>query len=1049
MQGDAELLIETAFRSFVVRVDPFATTAPSGTQSRLAGLLLSELRFGLSIGQPSAFAAAQRLHQALNSGPAFRPLEVSASSSNQRLRDELGAFLEFELENGRLLVLEEPSIANVPEQELTGLRPPQQAKPPDESPGRRDSSLETAFEARFVDEVGQAITGLDIRIEAGDRAEAVTTNAAGVALLEGTTAAGGTVTILDGVALEKILQPRWSRARSGTAPKDGNTTQRAFSDEPSSASIKAGVPNTIVITPLLGTLSLELWDKALSVVHANRDYTISGPANLSGTTDEHGRLRHEVVPNGEYTLTLTLEHFKGDPDAISEDVDSPAVVAAGGDSDPQVRAIGAVPRSVLAQMHLFFNTNKTFLLPTAFPSVEKLRSLYEENAPAELLVVGHADTSGTPAYNDQLSLERAQSTIAFLKDDVDAWLAFYGQDQEAQKRWGKVEDRLMITAMPDFISKGKNEDAVRWYQRTRALTVDGNAGPETRRALITEYMSLDGVSLAETAGEVVATAHGAGENFPLDDSGEQLDSAPADGKRDAGDRRVELFFFDAAFGISPPPPGQNSGPGSTEYPTWRRRVSEVVELTAGDPDAPKVIFAEIVDAHFRTNSCVVLPEGENPDDKSHQSLSSVGIIATTLRFNEEHAGRSMLVAGHTDTEADAAFNQTLSEERARVALALLKGGDDSREDWKTLCDGRHTVADIKQILSWLVRAFDAPISFSCDPGAIDDNAGTLSAPVKVFQAEFNSNKQALGSTADDLAVDGSFGPISWGAIFDCYEFALQQELGETPSGVATLRSQLTFADPEHESLGFSEFFPIEELGVDSFRSQQNRRVELLFFESGEEPDITDAANDPETSDLYLPGFYQRESLPPMLSAKPWQATFDVTTASMHQSRQLQVNAPDLPAQVPLKFEIHVVGLGLVAEVSGVSDAGSAAVPFEDWDAPPDAPFVGDLQAGQPFPPTSFEFTVEGGGRLVKSKVPLAYADSMNMQLVVNVNGNNQVLANQPYVINSPWGRRLGTTDAQGMVVETGLPPGGVSLALRDRFLVGNDSLPFGWDRDAS
>ncbi len=86
---------------------------------------------------------------------------------------------------------------------------------------------------------------------------------------------------------------------------------------------------------------------------------------------------------------------------------------------------------------------------------------------------------------------------------------------------------------------------------------------------------------------------------------------------------------------------------------------------------------------------------------------------------------------------------------------------------------------------------------------------------------------------------------------------------------------------------------------------------------------------------------------------------------------------------------------------------------------------------------------------MKSKVPLAYADSMNMQLVVNVNGNNQVLANQPYVINSPWGRRLGTTDAQGMVVETGLPPGGVSLALRDRFLVGNDSLPFGWDRDAS
>lgn len=1047
--GDLEFLIETAFQTFRVHVDRFASEVPSEAQRESARRLALELRFALGFGSPSAIDAAQRLRHALVGVGPFDPRRIDASLQTRRFLDGLGEFLEEAFDSGRLLVLPEPAIANVPEQELTVRRPRLDAQPPELLTPRNEGPLETAFEARFVDEIGQAISGLKVKIEAGDRAESVITNAAGVALLEGATAGVGTVAIVDVEGLEKILQPRWSRQRSGKAPGGRNTSTQAFSDEPGIADLKGGVPNTIVITPILGTIFLELWDKAQRVVHAQRDYTITGPASFSGTTDEKGRLRHELVPNGEYTLSLTLEFFEGDPDAVTETVESPVVVAANGDSGPQVRAIGAVPRSIVAQLHLFFNTNKTFLLPTAFPSLQKLRDLYADNAPCELLVVGHADTRGTSAYNDKLSLERAKSTIAFLKDDVDSWLAFYGSDVERQKRWGKVEDRLMITAMPDFISKGKNEDAVHWYQRTRGLTVDGSAGTETRTALITEYMSLDGASLSDTLGEVVATAHGAGENFPLDDSGEELDAAPADEKRDPGDRRVELFFFDAEFGITPPPPGENSGPGSTEYPTWRKRVAEVVELRAGELDGPKVVFAELIDAHFRTDSCVVLPEGEDPDDKTHQSLSSVGVIATALRFNEEHAGRSMLVAGHTDTRADPKFNQTLSEERARVALALLKGGDPSREDFKKLCDGRHTVADIKQILSWVARAFDAPIQFNCDPGKIDNNLASATKAITAFQTDFNRNKQALGSSAADLTPDGSVGPLTWGAFFDCYEFALQQELGETPAGLATLRGQLTFVDPAHESLGFSEFFPIEELGVDEFRSQANRRVEFLFFEQGEEPDVAHAADDPETSDLYLPGFYQRESLPPMLSAKPWQATFDVPNASLHQSRQLLVNAPDLPAGVPLKFEVHVVGAGLVAQLDGLSTQGSAAQSFEDWDAPVDAPFVGDLSAGQPFPPVFFEFTVEGGGRLVKSKAPLAYADTINMQLVVNVNGTNQVLANQPYVVNTAWGRRSGTTDAQGLVLENGLPPGGVSVALRDRFLVGNDSLPFGWDRDAS
>ena len=356
-----------------------------------------------------------------------------------------------------------------------------------------------------------------------------------------------------------------------------------------------------------------------------------------------------------------------------------------------------------------------------------------------------------------------------------------------------------------------------------------------------------------------ATAHGAGENFPLDDTGEELDAAPADNKRDTIDRRVELFFFDAEFGITPPPPGPNSKAGSSQYPVWRKRVAEVIELRADDLDGPKVTFIEMADAHFRTNSAVALPEGEDPDKTgAHQALTSVGVIATALRFNEEHPGRTLLVAGHADSTNTPAFNQPLSEERAQLTLALLEGGDSSRETFKKLAQGRHTVADIKQILSWAAGALPG---FDCAPGTIDDNLGTATGPIRNFQNSYNAQRATIAPSSPSLTPDGSVGLLTWGAFFDCYEFALQQELGEDAAGLAVLRGKLVFVDPSHKSLGFSEYFPIEELGVDNFRSQSNRRVEILFFEQGEEPDIQHAVDDPETSDLYLPGHYERGPLP--------------------------------------------------------------------------------------------------------------------------------------------------------------------------------------------
>lgn len=786
---------------------------------------------------------------ALLAGRASFGLPAEESLTNSQV-SELAKVLDGELEAGRLLLSFEPFAGTHHERnaltiELPSL--PRASKPaPDES----------FIAVRLIDQQGSPVLGRAFQVELPDGS-----------LIKGFTDRDGFGRVRgftkDGLA--KVSFPEIDELDFKTknpvarivVPVVGNQgDDDEFEDE-----VGTQVASTLAEDKEpVGKLFLELLDKTGRVRHANRTFQITGPVAFEGTTDGQGRILREEVPPGDYALSLALDFFENDVDATIDIVDLPLVVRDVETVEPQVRRVGVLPRSVMARLNMFFNTNKAFLLPTALPSVEQLSFLYQELAPCKLLVVGHADTRAGKEVNDSLSLERAQATAAYLNDDVDAWLTFYNHDND-KRRWGKVEDHLMITAMPDFVNKPKGENEVRFYQRTRGLQVDGEAGDETRRALVEEYMALDSSSLADFASEIEVVVHGCGENFPLDDSGKALDTDPADQKRDQGDRRVELFFFDAEFGITPKPPGDNSGPGSPEYPLWRQRVERIVELNAAAATGPQVTFVELIDALFRTNSAVVLPQGAAPTDGSGEptSASAASIVGAALRFNQQHAGKRLLVAGHTDTTATEKFNQKLSEERGQTALALLLGGDEQREIWKTVCNARHKVADYKQILRFVSSAF-RELKFPCDPGAIDDVEGTGVEPVKRFQEAYNLNKKALGATALDLTPDGSVGLLTWGAFFDCYQEALRRELGVKADGLAELRELLRFVDDTRKSLGFSEHFPVEELGVDNFRSLANRRVELLFFDEGEEPDLAAAAKDPTTSEVYLPGHFSRASV---------------------------------------------------------------------------------------------------------------------------------------------------------------------------------------------
>jgi hypothetical protein len=245
---------------------------------------------------------------------------------------------------------------------------------------------------------------------------------------------------------------------------------------------------------------------------------------------------------------------------------------------------------------MFFDTDKCFPLPIAIPGMKRVVETHTEDPAANILIVGHTDTSGKDDYNAKLSLERAQAVADYLHGKADAWEKHF-QDPAAEKRWGAREIQSMLKRLtedgrpflpgaPDGKDGPATQAAVRSYQQARGLKVDGIAGPQTRKSLVKDYMALAGANLPADAS---VTVHGCGEAFPA--------AEVKDGAKSPQDRRAEILFLEGD--IQPKPPGEISKKGSQEYPQWIGGVTETVdvllsELTAGfDFDLPqqkKLIF---------------------------------------------------------------------------------------------------------------------------------------------------------------------------------------------------------------------------------------------------------------------------------------------------------------------------------------------------------------------------------------------------------------------------------------------------------------------------
>lgn len=227
------------------------------------------------------------------------------------------------------------------------------------------------------------------------------------------------------------------------------------------------------------------------------------------------------------------------------------------------------------------------------------------------------------------------------------------------------------------------------------------------------------------------------------------------------------------------------------------------------------VYAQMTGATYDT------PEEED----AYRRRRTLVLVATTYRFLEENENFKLLVAGHTDSSGDDRANFVLSNLRALNVLYLIQG---KRDEWVSNSDRTGKVEDYQLICKHFAQVF----AWNCDPGEVDDDHGPhTGAAVQAFQAHYNQDYEC------NIATDGIVGPVTWGAIFDAYMTELAGLLELTRDELTGPREHLRYADEDNPTIGCGERILIDEPSKENYRSEKNRRVELLFFHAEFPPDL--------------------------------------------------------------------------------------------------------------------------------------------------------------------------------------------------------------------
>ncbi|MDQ3003104.1 MAG: OmpA family protein, partial [Fibrobacterota bacterium] len=248
---------------------------------------------------------------------------------------------------------------------------------------------------------------------------------------------------------------------------------------------------------------------------------------------------------------------------------------------------------------------------------------------------------------------------------------------------------------------------------------------------------------------------------------------------------------------------------------------ERLEITAHkgpvDEEVPVVVlrrqgppFLEMKDLLFDTNSAVpLLSAGE-----SLREFHLIDILAAALAYGHKNPDRVCMIYGHADTVGEEPDNHELSRKRAVAVKALLLGEETS---FLSIATGTPFIT-VQKILASL----DAGMGMHCHPGTIDGMEGPKSAKaIKRFRQGYNELFDAQVSDLDH------FERSSWQAYFRIVQDQIKEALAQ--QGLERREVKFRLVSQRGGIVPCGERRPIEAKYRNNFRSQKNRRVELVFY----------------------------------------------------------------------------------------------------------------------------------------------------------------------------------------------------------------------------
>ena len=168
----------------------------------------------------------------------------------------------------------------------------------------------------------------------------------------------------------------------------------------------------------------------------------------------------------------------------------------------------------------------------------------------------------------------------------------------------------------------------------------------------------------------------------------------------------------------------------------------------------------------------------------------------------------------------------------------------SRTEWVNSSEDKYKIEDIQQILKWISFNFE----YDCDPGKITNEMDSETQTALLnFQKRYNIDFVTLKIhqnrfTHEFIKIDedGKMGKQTWGAFFDMYMLELLIILGINEDGLIELKDKLQFLKKSHSNpaptVGCGENFPASGSTTED-ENAVDRRVEILFFDEGEEPKL--------------------------------------------------------------------------------------------------------------------------------------------------------------------------------------------------------------------